>query len=214
VIRRLVAPVVCALLLAGCGTGQSTPGERPTSSAEKPTPEQPALDVSDMENLHEMWWTWVARAPKERNPATDTTGKLCANDQPVGVWFVAPSYGLPVTRHCSMPADVPLAGPAVNLLSGVPGDCKRFMAGAKAAVTLDGDAVPSKAVDDEYVTFSALAGNAYTGETGVYTIHGCRLWFSVPGLEPGEHTLTIQGSSEDVAGNVTYELTVTAARSR
>jgi hypothetical protein len=203
VFRKLAATAAVAVVLAGC-TPAAT-GGRAVPVAE------PAFDVTDLAALQSAWWTWAASAPEERNPVTDSTGEHCTDDQPDGVWLVAGSFGTTLTRRCPVPAGVPLAGPAVNLVGSSPEDCGEFMADATGEVRLDGTAVPLRTSDGVPLTFAAVDGNPVTGTGGEYEGYGCGLWFSVPALEPGEHVLDIRGGSGDLAVAVTYELTVSAA---
>jgi hypothetical protein len=205
----------CLFVLVGCVANHSSSARPSTPAPEASASEEQArsgaeFDVSNLSALQEVWWTWVASMPRDRSPVSDTTGEDCTQNQPEGVWLVAGSPGLPVTRRCSVPAGVPLAGPAVNFISGEPGDCEEFMVGATGEVTLDGDAVPVRAEDFDAVTFTAVEGNAVTNTAGDKVGYGCGLWFSVPGLESGAHLLEIRGRGKDVLTAVTYELTAVA----
>lgn len=211
--RRLGVMAVCALMLASCAAEeQSTPAGRSSSAGVEPMREEPVFDVADLDALQDVWWTWVASVPQERDPLTDVIGERCANNQPEGVWLVAGSAGLPVERRCSVPAGVPIAGPAVNFLGGSgSSECDDFMTDAAGEVTLNGDVVPLKALDFAVIDIAAaVEGNSVTGTSGENSAFGCGLWFSVPGLEPGEHVLEIRGSSGDLVLTATYKLTVSA----
>lgn len=210
--RRLAMMAGCAFVLASCAAEQATPAEPSSSAPGESTRAEPVFDVSDLDALQDAWWTWVASVPEERDPLTDITGERCMNNQPNGVWLVAGSAGLPVERRCSVPAGVPIAGPAVNFLGGSgSSECDDFMADAAGEVTLNGDVVSLKTMDFAVVDITAaVEGNSVTGTGGENLAFGCGLWFSVPGLEPGEHVLEIRGSSGDLVLAATYELTVSA----
>jgi hypothetical protein len=115
-----------------------------------------------------------------------------------------------VARECTVPSGVPLAGPAVNLVSGARADCDQFMRDAEGVVTLDDAELPLRKANPVPITYRAVAGNPVTGETGEFNGYACGLWFSVDSLAPGDHVLTIEGSGTGFSLSVTYELTVSA----
>jgi hypothetical protein len=41
------------------------------------------------------WWKWLNSSPEDRNPATDTTGAFCAENQNASgpAWFLAGTFG-------------------------------------------------------------------------------------------------------------------------
>jgi hypothetical protein len=141
---------------------------------------------------------------------TDQTGEHCKHDQPEGVWLLAGSFGETLTRGCTVPAGLPLAGPAVNLVAPAKEGCATFMGAAEGEVTYDGEPLPLRTADALPVSYRGVAGNPVTSDAGEYGGYGCGLWFSVPDPAPGEHTLVITGTSDGLAVAVTYELTVSA----
>jgi len=60
------------------------------------------------------WWQWGYSIPKNINPAYDNTGKNCAEGQNGPVWFLAGTYGHPVERACTIPADKGILFPILN----------------------------------------------------------------------------------------------------
>lgn len=50
------------------------------------------------------WWQWLVSVPLERNPAADSTGEFCAENQNGPVWFLPGTFGGPVERTCDIPA--------------------------------------------------------------------------------------------------------------
>lgn len=50
-----------------------------------------------------LWWKWLHSIPKDRNPASDTTGENCdvSQVQP-HVWFLAGTFGGSVIRNCKI----------------------------------------------------------------------------------------------------------------
>ena len=49
------------------------------------------------------WWKWLHSSPEDRNPATDTTGAFCAENQNASgpVWFLAGTFGSKEVRSCA-----------------------------------------------------------------------------------------------------------------
>lgn len=198
---------VCALVaLVGCST--SSPSSSEEGSA---APATTASGPAGVERLQQDWWAWAAGLPEETNPVLDTTGEHCARAQPDDRWLLAGSFGETLTRECAVPAGVPLAGPAVNLVAGDEAECAEFMADAEGEVTLDGAPVALDRVESAPVRFTAVAGNPVTRRGGEQDLVGCGLWFSVPGLARGEHRVVINGTGTGFALSVTYELTVGSA---
>lgn len=60
------------------------------------------------------WHTWLYSIPAPINPATDTTGKNCAQNQAGPVWFLAGTTGGAVDRTCSVPAGKGLVFPIIS----------------------------------------------------------------------------------------------------
>lgn len=207
-LARLALAVVCVLTTASCGLGGSAVDTDGTAVMVVD-----GFDVTDQELVQSTWWTWAASSPARSNPVADTTGEHCDHGQRVGVWLLAGSFGETVTRRCTVPADVPLVGPAVNLLAGSRADCVAFLAEADGTVLVGTRALPLDEFGPVPVTFPGVAGNPVTGEEGEFDGYACGLWFAeTGGLGPGEYTLTIEGTGPGVAVSVTYELTVSDAR--
>jgi hypothetical protein len=59
------------------------------------------------------WQTWLYSIPGPKNPATDTTGKNCAQNQTGPVWFLAGTTGGSVERACNIPAGKALLFPVI-----------------------------------------------------------------------------------------------------
>ena len=51
------------------------------------------------------WWKWLHSSPEDRNPATDTTGAFCAENQNASgpAWFLAGTFGSKEVRSCTIP---------------------------------------------------------------------------------------------------------------
>ncbi|MDQ3790380.1 MAG: signal protein [Actinomycetota bacterium] len=201
--RRLALALGCLLAAVGC----TAEGPQVTTDGTAVMVEN-GFDVTDMALVQSTWWTWAASAPEETNPVSDTTGEHCDRGQQVGVWLLAGSFGETVTRRCTVPADVPLVGPAVNFVAGTRADCEEFMRDAHGTVTLGKQTLTLDEADPVPITYRAVAGNPVTGEGGEFEGYACGLWFSQLGLAPGAYHLTIEGGAAGFDVSVTYELTV------
>jgi hypothetical protein len=51
------------------------------------------------------WWKWLDSIPEDRNPAADTTGAFCAENQNASgpVWYLAGTWGSKEERSCTIP---------------------------------------------------------------------------------------------------------------
>lgn len=62
-----------------------------------------------------LWWKWLISIPKEKNPAYDHTGELCATSQDnPHVWFLAGTFGGPADRKCVIPQGKAILFPIIN----------------------------------------------------------------------------------------------------
>jgi hypothetical protein len=121
--------------------------------------------------------------------------------------LVAGSSGGTAHRRCAVPDDRPIAGPVVNLAGRDAAECESFLATAKGTVTLDGKKVAVVKVKSVPFEFTAQDRNPRGFEAGRVEAVGCGLWFTVPPLAAGSHTLAIRGSSGGFATATTYDLT-------
>jgi hypothetical protein len=63
----------------------------------------------------ERWWQWLLAIPKSINPAIDTFGKNCAQNQTdPNVWFLAGTTGGYAERKCTVPAGKAILCPILN----------------------------------------------------------------------------------------------------
>jgi hypothetical protein len=61
------------------------------------------------------WWQWSLGIPMADNPAGDETGEKCGQAQKdQNVWFLAGTFGGPVTRNCTVPQGKAILLPVVN----------------------------------------------------------------------------------------------------
>lgn len=178
-------------------------------AAQPPSPQPSTPDELAPADFQALWWTWATQ-PSGTNPVSDTSGRYCMRDQPVGVWLLAGSLGGgPVERQCRVPADKPLLAPAVNLASDI-ATCEAFMKGAQGEVLLDGSTQTLTKVTATPFTFEARAGNPYGARTGRVDSVGCGLYAWIPAPASGEHELVIRGAGGGKEIDVKYKLIVGA----
>jgi hypothetical protein len=173
------------------------------------TPIPAAQSADEIPDMQARWWTWAASQPEATNPVSDRTGAQCAVGQGDDVWFVAGTFGGEAKRTCTVPAGRTIAGPLLNVTTDDAASCAEFIAAADGEVVLDGAPVDIKKIEAQPVTFSGVAGNPLTKKAGEVARQGCGLWFTLAGLQPGAHKLTINGVSGDFSLSVEYALTVT-----
>ncbi|MGO1052090.1 hypothetical protein [Crossiella sp. CA198] len=198
-----------ALLLTACATPPPPPAPAPPSALTATSTSAAPASAVAIPDLQARWWTWASSRPEATNPVADRTGAHCALDQPRDVWLLAGSFGENLSRRCTVPADLPLAGPVVNLVADKAG-CTRFLAAASGQLLLNGERQEIERIEPTEITFRSVAGNPVTQRPGRTRTHGCGLWFTLPRLKPGRHSLVITGRSADFALEVTYDLTVSA----
>ncbi|MPY52345.1 signal protein [Streptomyces acidicola] len=208
----LIAVVLAALV--GCGARAAEVSKDATEAEQTSAPasavQSPAQARLSSGALQSRWWTWALSEPEGTNPVADEDGSECGRNQPQDVWFLAGAFGTQAKRTCSVPDGVPLAFPLVNLIAGQ-ADCTDFMSAANGSAVLDGERVDSETIRGETITVRGVADNPVTGTDERFRATGCGLWVQLPPLQPGKHTLTIRGQSEDFAVGVDYSLTVDAA---
>lgn len=61
------------------------------------------------------WWQWLVSVPLERNPAADTSGEFCGENQNGSVWFLPGTFSGSVERACDIPAGKAILIALVNL---------------------------------------------------------------------------------------------------
>jgi hypothetical protein len=81
---------------------------------------------------------------------------------------------------------------------------------ATGVVKIDDRVLPLDELGPVPITYQAVAGNPVTYGSGEFEAYACGLWFTEAELGPGDHMLTIDGSSGGFSVSVTYELTVSA----
>ncbi|MEU9045603.1 MULTISPECIES: hypothetical protein [unclassified Kitasatospora] len=158
-------------------------------------------------DVQSSWWSWAASIEQARNPVLDRDGHLCGQGQKADLWFLAGTTGGAVTRSCTVPADMPIIFPVVNLI-GVRSDCLDFMTAAEGSATLDGHALTVETIDPTPIGFDAVKGNPFTAGSGKLYQYACGLWVRLEPLTPGRHELSLRGSAGGFATAADYHLQV------
>lgn len=198
-IRRPVFIGVAALLfLAGCSSTPQEPQSAPAPAPDEVPAERVSTEPLTPERLQTLWWSWASSA--DPGPVADPTGQSCGDSQPFGVWLVAGSRGGAADRHCQVPATLPLAGPAIGHIAADAAACGRFLTAAKGEALLDEKPLPLERTEPTKISYDTGAG--------VREGFSCGLWVRVQPLSPGEHTLTLRGSSGTETSEANYDLTV------
>ncbi|ALG06108.1 hypothetical protein AOZ06_03505 [Kibdelosporangium phytohabitans] len=197
----LIGPLLIgsALLLAAC-SGTPAPAPAPSAPAEQAPAEQVKTEPLTPQRLQSLWWSWTSSAEPGQSPVEDTTGQYCGDSQPFGVWLLASTSSGTADRHCQVPAALPIAGPAAAQVTKDQSGCTTFLAAAKGEATLDGKPVQLEKMEPTKIT--------YETEQGSKEGFSCGLWFRAGPLSPGQHTLTLRGSSGSFTSEVNYNLTV------
>lgn len=60
------------------------------------------------------WIKWCLEEPIETNPAMDTTGRNCCQNQSGPVWFLAGTFGGAATRKCTIPMEKAIMFPIIE----------------------------------------------------------------------------------------------------
>lgn len=180
------------------------------------------------------WWKWLNSIPEDRNPAADTTGAFCAENQNASgpVWFLAGTWGSKEERSCTIPSGKSLLISPIEVLctlADTPGakteeDMRQCAKEDQdkvnlVSVTVDGVEVPGMS---EYRFQSSLFNltlpeNNALGVPAQETQGVSDGYFVMLNpLPSGEHEIrsvgsltevTVQGT-ENFASDVTYHITV------
>jgi len=176
------------------------------------------------------WWQWLMSIPEATNPNLDTTGANCAEGQAGPVWFLAGTFGGPVTRSCTVPAGKALFFSPLNQLNGAgvfdceptaPGLCNLNVLRGLAAesmdrprkieVTVDGIALqPKYRVQSPVMTLTFPEGAVFELPSGTFTPNvSDGYWVMLAPLSRGAHTIHLKAvSNSGFEVEVTYNLTV------
>lgn len=179
------------------------------------------------------WWKWSLGIPTADSPAGDETGAKCGQSQnDPHVWFLAGTFGGPVTRNCIVPEGKAILLPVVN------NECSylEFPAYKTEAeltncasslidkatnlkVLIDGVAIQDLnkfRFQSSIFNFSLPSDNVLGLSPGTTDSSANGYWIMLKPLSKGVHTIEFGGSILDVsttsnvnfATDATYHLTV------
>jgi hypothetical protein len=180
-----------------------------------------------------MWHRWLISAPQPVNPATDPTGKNCAQNQAGPVWFLAGTTGGSAVRTCAIPAGkailFPVMGSECDYASypsakSEPQLVLCAQADDNRAINLQAsiDGVNLKQLDKYRATsphpmnVTFPANNLFGSPPGQTQLIGDGYWVFLQPLSPGKHELHFSGltpgnpttGTTNFAIDATYHLTV------
>ena len=178
------------------------------------------------------WWQWSLSIPKDINPAGDTTGKNCAQNQNGSVWFLAGTFGGQAERSCTIPT-----GKAI-LFAPINAECSyaeytnlkseaELRTCAKTLqdqttqidVTIDGIKIQDMEkyrIQSPLFSVTFPNGNVYGIPAGTTQAVSDGNWVFLHPLSPGKHEIRSKGASIDFTttatntflSDVTYHLMI------
>lgn len=74
------------------------------------------------QDLSAAWWNWALAEPEATNPVVDSTGEFGHLGQSGSVWFLAGTFGGPVTRTITIPEGKHIFFPISNFVAWFPED--------------------------------------------------------------------------------------------
>jgi hypothetical protein len=184
-----------------------------------------AAPAPDTDLVGARWWQHQSSIPMPVSPFFDETGANCGIGQNGNYWFLSTTagnpFGEPVDRECTIPVGKKIVVPFVNFFCiPFPGEtieeniqiCKDVNDLTDVLrLRIDGQArhgLIERRASARPFALSIPDDNVYGYPTGVYaTVHDG--YFAIlPPLEPGVHTIRVQGSVEefDVTWDVRYRL--------
>jgi hypothetical protein len=178
------------------------------------------------------WQQWLISVPQPLNPATDPTGKNCAQNQNGPVWFLAGTTGGSAERTCTIPAGKAIFFTVVGSecdyasypnVKSEPALVLCAQADVNRAINLQAtiDGVNLKQLD-KYRATSPLFSvtfpphNIFGSPAGQTQAISDGYWVFLQPLPPGKHELHFSGltpgnpttGTTNFAIDVTYHLTV------
>jgi hypothetical protein len=118
-IRILLSTCLLSSLMTACGAPSDIgvdPGDEEADgvAVQALSTDETVKSLEPIDQLAREWMRWAMEMPYSTGPIADTTGDDCAMGQEGPVWFLAGTYGGPVTRHCTIPAGKELYFPLIN----------------------------------------------------------------------------------------------------
>jgi hypothetical protein len=175
------------------------------------------------------WWEWALSLPATGHPLLQSGPVDCGAGQSGGVWFIGGSFSPGQTeRSCQVPAGTALFLPVVNNVSLAfptdPDSPRLLRRHAREAVdtatglfaTVDGRTVDTFARyrADSPLLFVRMGPDNLFGLDEGTLLRGVSdgYWLMIAPLPPGQHHLRFGGTMGDFSLDISYEITVPAAR--
>jgi hypothetical protein len=173
------------------------------------------------------WWQWAVASPSDKNPMTDTSGKICQEGQGGPAWFLAGTMGGAANRVCSVPSDKAIVFPVQtaecssaeypqyktepDLLRCAKDQIDKV---SSLDVVIDGKKVPDLR---KYRAQSPLFGltlpnnNVFGKSAGPTKAVSDGYWLILSPLSPGSHDIRFSGTMVDFtsAAPINYATAVT-----
>lgn len=171
------------------------------------------------------WWKWAFAGPFGQNAVLDDSGAFCGRNQPRGkVWFLAGTFGGPVERSCTIPANKALFFPLITSPwidcpgeEDIPDDeiralLAQFTGGGNLACQLtsevDGSSTSSLQIlsaraqspkftmdlPEGHILIGACGGNYLPKGGTTGRAISEGHWVMVPPLSPGKHEIKFHGA--------------------
>jgi hypothetical protein len=170
------------------------------------------------------WLKWCLEQPIESNPANDTTGKNCYQNQSGPVWFLAGTFGGPATRRCTIPMQKAIMFPIIekecsfvedkdittetDLISRTIDQTSRI---SHLEASIDGVALQNLSryqVQTRVFDLVFPKNNVYSVQEGPTQAASNGVWVFLEPLSAGKHKIYFKGvhRQPDFHTEVTYEL--------
>ncbi|MGB8034973.1 MAG: hypothetical protein WCF03_14255 [Nitrososphaeraceae archaeon] len=170
------------------------------------------------------WVKWLLEQPMESNPAIDTTGKNCAQNQNGSVWFLAGTFGGSATRKCNIPPGKAILFPVIEKECSFVEDkdlkfemeliarTTKFM-NSVTHLELFIDGIIVRNLNKYHVqtpVFDLIfpRNNVYEVEEGITRSTCGGFWIFLEPLPTGDHKIYFRGTDPDFNTEVTYYLIV------
>lgn len=200
----------------------------PTMSSDDHDDDRVPVTKGRIARLSAAWWQWSLSIPAEGHPLSfndaSESAKYCGVGQHGDVWFLGGTFdGSPATRHCTVPAGVPIFMPILNAeCSTIEGDgtterelraCAEGLIDHVTVVEAAVDGRPLRRVDRSRVhsklfNFTLPEGDLlglFGSEPNPSASVADGYWVYVPPLPEGDHTIEVHGVAPFPEFGFTFE---------
>jgi hypothetical protein len=178
------------------------------------------------------WWTWLMSIPTNVNPASDSSGANCAQNQAGPVWFLAGSTTAKAERSCTIPSGKAILFPIQDAECSyaeypklkTESDLRNCAVSQQNGVThiettVDGVSLQNQqmpTIQSPLFSFSFPENNLFGAAAGPSQSVADGNYVFLHPLSPGKHDIGFKAVSvqftttgvENVAQNIVYHLTV------